>query len=157
MIEIKTGDLLFWKVTPQSSLLARIIAAVQLLTRQGQGTTLYSHVSIVDAGNVQIEAYWPKIRSIRFDPADPRIEVWRVADATPEQAAKAVSYARSCVGEWYDIGDAFFGFFKSRRGHICSTLVNDAWSEAGVSIWNKSDNFMTPNDLTQSNILMRAT
>lgn len=151
---IQPGDILFWKVTPKSSLIARLIGAGQLLAREGRGTTLYSHVSIVESDGVHIEAVFPWIRSGLFNQKDPRIEVWRVIDATPEQAASAVRAARSHIGEWYSLSSLLFGLFHNGQRN-CAILMNDSWVAAGLPLWRQSDRFLTPNDLSQSDRLMR--
>lgn len=149
------GDILFYWVTPKSSLIARLIGAGELLAGEGRGTTLYSHVSIVADGNVQIEAVWPRVRTSRFDPSDLRLELWRVKGADAVQAAKAASCARSHIGEWYSLASLLFGLFPSRNARNCARLVNAAWAEAGNELCSSDDKFMTPNDMAQSDKIER--
>lgn len=149
------GDLVFYKVTPRGSLLARLIGAGELLAGEGSGPVMYYHVALIVDGDEIVEATWPRVRRSRFNPTDPSAEVMRVSGAPAAAREVAVRTALESVGDWYNPLDFFTAAFRSRRGEICSRLVKDAWAAAGVDLYPDAGSVVSPNELAESRNLER--
>lgn len=148
-VELKSGDLLFYPVTPKSAWISKIIAIAEFLFKKGDSSIQYSHVSILDYGLLtELEAIWPKTRRHEID-FTRKPEVWRYKDITETQRILAVQWAYGHLGQRYDIGQILFGWFDLRHAEICSTFVFKAFDFAGLSFGNKPK-FLTPNDLIAS-------
>lgn len=150
-----TGDILMYRSLPTSTLVPRVIGAVQLIGKVGVGPTIYYHMGLAKGGNLQVEATWPRVRVSRFDPSSNDIEVWRVVGATPEQCVAAVADASAHVGEFYDLGEAAFGLFRSKHMEICTRLIDDSWMAAGVEIVPESKAIIYPDVMVMSKMIVR--
>ena len=149
------GDILLYRVTPKSSLLARLIAVAQLLRREGESEKNYSHVSILEDEGHQIEAVWPRSRRSVVDWSDKSIEVWRVVGIDPAIADKAVAAARSKIGLWYNLAEILFGFSRSKHSAICTRLVADCWASQGIDLSRGAGKILSPNELVSSRLIAR--
>jgi hypothetical protein len=152
----RPGDLLFYKVTPQSGCIARLIAVVQMIRGEGTSSTQYSHVSIVARStDKQIEAWWPRVRESMIDWSSGSIELWRINNIDYKQASDIVTHAMKSIGEWYDLGEFLLGLFPSKQRHICTTLVKDAAESVGITLAASAGDFITPNELRDDPQLRR--
>lgn len=150
MIEALPGDVLLYRVTPRSSLLARAIASLQLMGGEGEGPVQYSHAALAEGAWTKVEASWPRVRRGAIDWGNPELELWRVAGPEASRGREASRAAAARVGQAYDLGELFFGLFRSRRRAICSRLVADAWMRAGVSLADDDDRLLSPNEIAAS-------
>jgi len=149
------GDLLFYKVTPQSSLKDRIIAIIQLFRKEGKSTSYYSHVSLLNWDkNSQLEAVWPKTRASQINWNDPCLEVWRFnPPLTPNQTKNILSWANSHLNCWYDLGQVFLGLFKLSNAYSCTKFIGEDYKSIGVDLTGKAGRFIGPNELIETGML----
>lgn len=153
--DAKPGDLLFYKVTPQSNWIARLIAIAQIWRKEGDGSTQYSHVSIITHRLTQIEAVWPKVKESDVDWSSERLELWRINNISYLQAADIVLHAVQRIGQWYDLGNFFFGLFPSKQRQICTTLVTEAAKDVNITLARDAGDLITPNELIADRQLIR--
>lgn len=157
-MKYKQGDILCWKVIERGPFAAFVISTgqrlIELVRRIPSAQNRYSHVAILEDDDNMIEATWPRVRRSQINWSDPRIEVRRVVGACEGSGAGAVSYARGCVGQWYDLGEFFFGMFRSAHRKICSRLVDEAWTSQSVELWPESDVVVTPDEIASSPVLV---
>lgn len=143
----KPGDLLFYRVTPKSSILSRLIASAQLLMGRGERPVQYSHVAILERDGMRcIEARWPKVQVNDVNWEDPELELWRYP-MSATLAALVLINARDHFGDYYDIGQLLFGWFDFKHAEICTTLVRSAFARVDLMLGAGSGKFPTPNDL----------
>lgn len=155
MITIEPGDIIFYAVTPRSALRARLIAVLQFLRGEGSTATSYSHMSLAEDGQSQVEAWWPRSRRSSIDMAHPGLEVWRVKGVTPEQARGALAWARANLGLGYGLWKLCFGLFGRVHSYICTTFVTEAWKTQGIDLSAGAGRFVAPNELIDSGLLGR--
>ena len=152
-MEIKSGDLLFYKVTPQSNWIAKLIASVQIWRKEGTEAVSYSHVSIVSHDlNWQLEAHWPKTRLSPIDWTDPRIEVWRVKDATACDIHGILSWCYCNLDKPYDIGQILLGLFMWNNAYSCTEFVVKPFLLADIDLAPNAGSFIAPNELITDKI-----
>jgi len=153
----RPGDLLFYRVTPQSSWVSRVIATFQMWIGDGTGPLLYSHVALVDVVDPDylIDAWWPRVRRKRVNWMDPDLEVWRIRDITDFHISIMSGTAMGMVGQWYDVGNFFFGLFDSHHAQICTTLVVGSAHAAGIDLVSDAGRLVTPNELVASPMLYK--
>jgi hypothetical protein len=152
-MKLNPGDLIFYPVTPKSRFIPRFISAIQILRGEGISKTSYSHVSIIDSDmDYELEQYVPKSRRHLIDWSRD-IEIWRVKNVDQESVAIALRWCRSSLGQWYDIGRAFFGIFKTAHANICSTFVARDYQEANIDLTKNAGRFIGPNELISSGLL----
>ena len=152
----RPADILLYRVTPYSGIVAKIIAIAQLLRGEGKGPVLYSHASIVsNHTGYQIEAVWPQIRKYAIDWTDPCLELRRLPDMSDERAALILIEAETSIGEWYNIGDMFFGWFSIPHARICTQLVAACAAKAGYWLGKDSGAFLSPDELADDAQLER--
>lgn len=150
----RPGDLLFYRASPKSSLLRRIIAAVSLLRSEGNSPIQYYHVSIVAPDLLQqYEARWPRIRVSEINWNDPGLELWRVADLDILQHRQIADKARTMVGQWYDLGKLLFAFMDLPYAEICTTMVQKSVAVVGKNVGSYAGRFITPNELRMDPLL----
>ena len=143
----KPGDLIFYRVTPSSSLFDKIVGILQLLRGEGKGATQYSHVAIVDRDtNYCIEARWPRVRRALIDWNHPELELWR-RPLGSAQAAVMLLMARNMVGDRYDLIGLIFGALGSRHRAICTTLVRKVFASIDIEIGAGAGKILTPSEL----------
>ena len=146
--KLRQGDLIFYKTTPQSWWLSRLIAVVQLLRKEGTSSTLYSHVSILDYDKMhQLEGIWPKTRISDIDWDYPGIEVWRVKDLTSEQRHAALTWSYCHLERPYDIGQVLLGLFTWDSAYTCSEFVVEAYRYVGIDLAPDAGRFLGPNEM----------
>ena len=99
-ISAEPGDLLFYKVTPQSNWLAKLIATFQIWSGEGKGAVQYSHVSgVMNKTRHQVEASCQaRARGRRETPTDGRsfdaLAVERGHMTSQQATAVALAYER---------------------------------------------------------------
>jgi len=150
----RPADILLYRVTPRSGIVAKIIAIAQIIRSEGRGPYIYSHVSIV-ANNTdyQIEAAWPKVRKSKIDWTNPGLELRRLPDLQAHRAALILIEAESSMGEWYNIGDMFFGLFQIPHAKICTKLVAVCAAKAGYWLGRDAGAFLSPDELADDSQL----
>jgi len=145
----RPGDILFYRVTPTSSFIARFIAALELLRAEGRGVVQYSHVAILDFNtDFCIESLWPCVQRTQVDWSDSRLELWRVSASAPDTAVAIIS-AKGHIGDMYDIWGLLFGALTAKHRVICTTLIQKAFANAGIKIGVSAGNVPTPNELAE--------
>lgn len=143
----RPGDLIFYRVTPHSTFTARLIAILQLLRGEGESTTQYSHVAILDRDtDFCIEAMWPRVRMSKVNWEDPELELWRRPMGSAKISLMLID-ARGRVGDWYDAWGLLFGALGSRHRSICTTLILKSFASIGVDIGAEAGKILTPNEL----------
>lgn len=153
---VRPGDLVFTKVTPQSTFGAKIIAIASILRKEGTRATQYSHVAIVDWDvNYVIEARWPKLRRTQIDWSDSNLEIYRIQNFSVNKATAFMNHANSCIGQWYDLGQFLFGLFNFKKAEICTSLVINSAKVAGISLGQAAGRLVTPNELAEDPQLKR--
>lgn len=131
---LQHGDLIFYKITPQSWWILRLIA--------------YSHVSILDYDKTQqLEGIWPKTRTSKIDWSNLNIEVWRVKNLTREQRHAALTWAYCHLDRPYDVGQILLGLFKWSSAYTCSEFVVEAYQHVGIDLAPNAGRFLAPNEL----------
>ena len=151
----KPGDLLFYRVTPDSSLSCRVIAALELIRGEGKGPLQYSHVAILETDkDTIIEARWPRVRTAKVNWEDPDLELWRHPMTTPTALAVLIA-ARSHIGDMYDIMGLIFGALDSKHREICTTLVAKSFASMDITLGAGAGDILTPNELIRSPALHR--
>lgn len=149
------GDLLFYKVTPQSGWKAKLIALVQLFRKEGVSSS-YSHVAIrIWNKELQAEAVWPctRISSINWDNSS--IEVWRVKNINSWEIETSVSWSLKNTGRYYDIGQLLLGLFTLKNSYSCTEFVQTAFKQAEIILGKDAGRFIGPNELIDTKILER--
>ena len=153
---VRAGDLLFYKVTPQSWWVAQVIALAQALRSETPLPDSYSHVAIVDLDcEHKVEAIWPKVRRVPIDWESDRIVLYRLRNMTDGKRIKMLAEAHNHIGEWYDIGQALFGFADFVKAEICTTLTQKAAKAAGYILGKKAGKFPAPNEIAADPNLIR--
>jgi len=156
---LRTGDLLFYRVTKKSGISSWFIAWAQNVIGKspvhGKG---YVHVAIIDKDTDYIlESRWPRSRRWKIDwkKLDKRyaVELWRVRIVTVEHMDKVTKWCYDHLGEWYDLGLFFWGLLDFKEAEVCSTFVKRAWENAGVhfKLHRKPEALITPDELIGSN------
>jgi len=155
MITLKPGDVLLYRVTPNSPWHDKLIAWGEKLMGKKFTKNSYCHVAMVDYDtDLILEAVWPKTHVVRFPGKSKNpVEVYRVKDATPEQISKAIDWAHKNLGLWYNVGLLFFGLFPSKHKVVCSTYVDHAWDSAGLSLGDGK--LFSPDEVAASPMLER--
>ena len=145
---LQHGDLIFYKVTPQSWWLSRLIAVIQIICKEGKTDTQYSHCSILDYDQTQqLEGIWPKTRISKIDWSDPNIEVWRVKNLTSKQHHAALTWTYCHLDRPYDIGQILLGLFTWSSAYTCSEFVVEAYRHVGIDLASDAGRFIGPNEL----------
>jgi len=152
---IRPGDLVFYRVTPQSGWLARLIAALSIIFRQGSGPINYSHVAIAEDAGSLLEAWWPRSRRRAIDLGNTLLEVWRISEASEAAAREAAAFARRNLGQWYNPWELLSGLFRMKHASICTTFVVRAWKSVGYDLAVDSGSVIAPNELMGANMLVR--
>jgi uncharacterized protein YycO len=129
----------------------------------GKGFSKYAHAGILldDSTVVEAEPGGARIRPMTEYPAD--LMVWSTWDLTPGQRTSIVAAARGLEGTPYSFLDYFaiaahrfrlplpgLRRYVASSGHmICSQLVDEAYSRAGVHLFTDGrwPGFVTPADL----------
>ncbi len=154
MIDVQVGDFILYPVGPASRLLSKLVGWGQKLIGQAPSVKQYSHVAIVgpDASHI-IEAYWPRIRVSPLDLKD--VEVYRIKNVTPDQVSKMIAYAKSQVGQWYDmLAIVTFGKFQIGGTEVCSQLAYNAGLAAGIVLY-PPEILESPDDIAASENLFQ--
>lgn len=142
------GDLIFYRVTPQSWWVSHLIAAVQLLRKEGNTSTYYSHVSILNYDKKeQLEGIWPKTRISKINWEHPGIEVWRIKEVTSEQRHAALTWAYCHLDRPYDIGQILLSLFLWSSAYTCSEFVVEAFRYVSIDLAPNAGRFLGPNEL----------
>lgn len=133
---LQPGDILLYRVTPNSPWHDKVIAWGEQLLKKKFTKFNYCHVAMVDYDtDLILEAVWPWTHLTLFPgKGNNPVEVYRVKDVTPEQVKLAITWAHQNLGVWYDLGRLFFGLFPSRHKVICSTYIDYSWDNAGRSL-----------------------
>jgi hypothetical protein len=154
---VRPGDILFYRVTPESSIISRIVAAFQMLAGDGSSETMYSHVGMVDPvdNEYQIDAYWPRVRRSKIEWAHRRIDVYRLTNVRDLQISMMVAAAYGMIGQRYDLINLLFGWLDNKRAQICTTLISESARIAGIDLEISPGKLITPNELAESPRLMR--
>lgn len=157
---LKSGDILFYRVTENSGLSAKFIAFGQHLIGQAPSKHDYCHVCIVEDQETILEARWPKTRRTDLDlptlALHYRIEVWRVKDISEEQVQKALQWASSHLNEWYDLSLFLWGIIDVKKAEVCSTFVQKSFEAAGIDLAVMHENHLTtPDALMNLKLLQR--
>lgn len=152
---VQPGDILFYKVSPKSALMSKLVAIAQLLRGEGKTFTSYSHVSLVDNDiNYQLESRLPKTRRSTINWDDPSIEVWRVRDVSNTQIILALKWGYNNLNKWYDLGQICLGLFKSRNTYTCAEFVYNAYKDS-VDLASDAGKVIGPNELIDSGNLYK--
>lgn len=156
---IQEGDIALFRVGKTSTILDRLIGKFQkLIGEDPPGVEEFCHAALVGPmANTLIEARWPKVKTGPLDLPDlltrNPIDFYRVKDITPEQVQKVLAYAKSDIGQPYDL-PAIFTFGKIQLGGhlVCSQYV---WkwflNGAGIELCKYSP-LISPDDLAGSSI-----
>lgn len=134
---LRPGDILLYKPKSVFHLSAWFIAWAQNVVGKTPHGVTYCHVAIVDENTDNIlEARWPKSHCVplnwkKLDEAYD-IELWRVKNVTKDQIGKALEWAHSHTGEWYDLPSFIWGWFDVKHAEVCSTFVAKSWANAGI-------------------------
>jgi uncharacterized protein YycO len=145
---LQQGDLIFYKVTPQSWWLARLIAAVQLIRKEGTSSTYYSHVGLLNYDKDEIlEGTWPESCISNIDWKDPSIEVWRIKNLNGLQRHAAMTWAHCHLSRPYDVGQILLGLFTWSSAYTCSEFVLEAYRNVGIDLAPHAGRFLGPNEL----------
>ena len=150
----RPGDLLFYRVTPQSGWLARLIAMAQFWRKEGAGAVQYSHVAIVRNQDECIEAAWPKIRCRPID-WDADVDLCRLYRMGKMRASHMINSAEAHLGDWYGLGQLLFWMFPFWRGRYCTTLVQECAIAAGYDLADLAGNVVSPNELIEDKQVKR--
>lgn len=148
---MRPGDLVLYKVVPQSAIHSKLIGWFQVLLKKGTSSTLYSHISILQDSTHEIEAVFPKVHIHQVDWTDSTIEVWTIPSASDQQALNAVARAQTYVGRWYNI---FFGLLPLCHTEDCSQLVARSWKAQGID-FDPGDKSVSPDEIVSSGLLQR--
>lgn len=154
---LRSGDVLLFRVVESSNWLDRLIGWGQKIIHQAPSNATYCHAALIgsDASHI-FEARWPKIHNVQMDWAKMskrnKIEVYRV-NLTPEQVTKIMDYARLCLGRWYDfLAILTFGLLQLGSTAVCSQFVWDCFTAAGVCLC-PYESLESPDDLAASTLL----
>jgi uncharacterized protein YycO len=155
--KIKTGDLLLFRIVPDSNLLGKLIGWFSVLTGNG-GTyaKTYGHVAICENSDTYIEMTFPHSRRTVIDQRNPEMEVWRIKDATEDQLKAAVKWAVENMGKWYNVRHIIgLGFIK---GYGCADFVFNCFNEThtGILLDKKGtkDPVCSPNEIVDSGLVI---
>jgi len=144
----RPGDLLFYKVTPQSWWVSKLIAVFQIIRSEGTSAIQYSHVSVVMRDtDYQVEAVWPRVRKSPIDWSDENIELYRINRVGRMALSNMVTNAIGMIGQLYDLGQFFFGLFPSKQRKICTSLVVESAKKTGVILGSGAGILISPNEL----------
>lgn len=153
------GDILLWKVTPQASLIDRLVGWGERFTGQVDSTvTNYYHVGIVGVDPLHFYDSAPGgvKNSLIPIPFPLNIEVYRfIQPLTADQLLKMWTYANSQKGVGYNyVGVLTAGLVEVFGKPFCSELVWRIVTYAGRVIcpWKTC---LTPDDIANSSLLQR--
>lgn len=153
-MNIQPGDLLFYKVTPRSGWMSKLIAVVQMVRGEGSSGTSYSHVALSDFNsNYQLESTPPKTRRGLVDWANPSIEVWRIKNVSAAQVSNALGWAYTHLNKPYDFSQILLGWITWSNGYTCAEFVKSAYDSTGVSLSPTAGRFVGPNELMNLDLL----
>ncbi len=149
----RPGDLLFYRVTPESGWIAKIIAIAQMIRSEGKSPTSYSHVSVIDADmNYQLEGIWPKTRRSKIDWEEQRLELWRVKGVKAAQIMKVHSWCYNHLNRWYSFGQIFLGLFTLSNHYSCTKFIRAAFQEVNKDLAPNAGRFLGPNEFISDRI-----
>jgi uncharacterized protein YycO len=155
MKKIRPGDIVLYKVTPNSPIHDKLIGIGERLLHKNFTKTSYCHVSMIDFDtDFILEAVWPKTHIIKFPgkTSNP-VEIYRVKKATKKQISTAIKWAHSNLGLWYNIGLLLFGLFPKKHEVICSTYVANAFKAAGIKL-GKNEKLLSPDEIAANTIVL---
>jgi uncharacterized protein YycO len=122
-----------------------------------------SHAALCDGDGNVIEA---RLHGIAVRPESEYATdgvAYRALNSTPEQAARAVKFARSLVGTPYGFKDVLVDGLRyllhinapklAGRHLDCSCLVNEAWKAGGITLTRRQ--VPSPADLAASPFLVK--
>lgn len=129
------ADVIAYPVNGQSALSSRAVAIVQLVVGVGRGSENWSHLTLAsDRPGWEYGAQWPRVGHFPIDASRP-YEVWRLAELTDDQRRAILDYARSRVGDWYNmIGLLTGGILGLPHTEVCSEMVGDSYAAARPAI-----------------------
>lgn len=141
------GDIIFYRVTPRSFIVSKIIAIASLLSGRGPNDSAYSHVAIVAENMLeQYEATWPKTCLSKMYPDKP-FEIWRFKQITTEGRHSIIWWCKGNLGQWYDLGQFMLGLADFKHAEICSSFVWKAYHCAGIDLSQRTKKFRFPHEL----------
>lgn len=150
---MQPGDIVFYRVTPKSFFVSKIIAIAALLSGRGYSNTLYSHVAILTTCDPlrQAEATWPKTR-ISDVHIDKPIEIWQLQGITDAQRCCVIDWCNKNLGEWYDLGMFLLGWADIHHAEICTSFVAKAYAAAGIPL-GRGKRFNFPSELLDARLV----
>ena len=154
----RPGDILVYKVVPQSSFKDKLIDWWEKITFQGfEG---YIHVAMLDVTlENKFEATWPKYRHVPINWNDLGLELWRIKNFTADQRARMLTEAASYVGDWYGLGTGLLSVIKSKRLQVCTQYVVNCALAVQIDLEDglqeEDDFILAPDDLVRSTYLDR--
>ena len=154
-MEVKAGDILLFRVIPDSTLLDKLIGWGQNRLGEPRAKGNYCHAAMVgpDAGHIY-EARWPRFHNVPIDASDlikrNVVEVYRIRGITSDQITKMLASAQDHVGEFYDLAAIFtFGMIQLGGTIYCSQAVWRDALAAGIVLW-PFEKLESPDDLANS-------
>jgi len=126
------GDLIFYPVTPKSVWSARLVAIGQLLIGKDKSEVQYSHVTLFDRDEYQLESVWPWSKRSKIDTSRP-YEIWRMHGITHSNRQRIMCWAYDHLGVLYDMLYILsFGLLRIHGEEVCCTFVRDAYKSAAL-------------------------
>lgn len=130
-----------------------------LVVRLAENGSCYAHVGIADVSDGEIwlihadpSAHGTVREPLRVFLGENTVDAVKVlhANASPEQATKAVAFCRDAAARHIPFDDTFR--YNEGDGYYCTELVLRAWSEAGVELLAnvKSGDSIYPAELLDS-------
>lgn len=158
--DLESGDIILFRVKTSSGLSAKFIAWGQKVIGMAPSKSSYSHVALVDLDtDLIIEARWPKVKISTIDwtiwNKEYDIQLFRVKKVTEIEIQQATLFAKSCVGEWYDLPSFLFGWIQFKHTQICSTLAANSWKAAKRYFKTENNGFVTPDMIAADPLIWR--
>lgn len=163
---LRPGDLLFYRPKAKYMIGSWLISWIQNVAGKSPiHDASYCHVGIVDKDTKYLlESRWPKSRKWQINwkkiTDHYYVELWRVRNVSQEEIQKALDWAHTHLGEWYDLGLFVWGMFDGPHMEVCSTFVAKAWVAAGkiFKIYKKigtAEDFWSPDELIANTHLIK--
>jgi uncharacterized protein YycO len=122
----------------------------------------WSHARLLFDDGVIIEAVWPRVRKVVFNPTEDQgnYQIFEV-QTTRQQHADILSYAQLQIGKRYDlIGDLHFVTRQDYASQpdtkwFCSDLVFESFREGGIDLFWDTRGWEVWPDLLKRSMLAR--
>jgi uncharacterized protein YycO len=152
---MKKGDIVFYQAVPKNTL-EKLIALFSHSKEEIIHVAIYVEEDTVIEANLGRTVGYAKLGSSKSKKI-----VKTCPSLSDEQREKIVTYCLQQFGQQYDlreIGELFLKYFHvdihyhEKNKKICSTLVNNAYTYAGVTLVGSED--VSPEDLFESALLV---